>query len=90
MSRRSEFMFGAAALIAILCAVAALTTAYLRPREGESDRGRAGVSTPWSELYGEMVSAFYSGVAALDVDFAAQNKPDPRDGARAGGARGVG
>jgi tetratricopeptide (TPR) repeat protein len=68
MSRRSRIVLSVSAAIAILIASAVLTAVYLRPAPAGPDGASAALPQPGSEIYGEMVSAFYSGIAALDVD----------------------
>jgi len=63
MIRRSYAIIVVAAAVSSLIALAIATGVYLR-------RGSTleGIPRPGDKTYIEMVSAFYSGVAALDVD----------------------
>ncbi len=68
MSNRSRNLSVVAAAIAILIAGAIATVAYLRRAPIVSDAAVEKLPQPGSEVYRETVSAFYSGIAALDVD----------------------
>ncbi len=68
MRHRSRVVFGVAGLIAIVTALAVVTAIYLRRVPAKPLASAEALPAPGSELYGQMVSAFYSGVAALDVD----------------------
>ena len=68
MTRRSTIVLSVSLVIAILIASAVLTAVYLRPAPAGPGAATAMLPRPGSETYGEMVSAFYSGIAAIDVD----------------------
>ena len=85
MTKRYRALLGVGALFAIAVALAVAILVYLRRPPDGAGLVKEELARPGSEAYAEIVSAFYSGTAALDVDTRdrAAFVLDARDAARA-------